>query len=201
MMAAQRLRLVLNDLRRRFGSRRSEIPPRGKKRRSNLIKGKKENPGTKPIRAAVPQHLLRKQRPLDDRSLATVERSLRENYHTGWRSEASYSKEAYEKDLRDHLTGRLSIDRRLVVPWLDDVCSLIGQRILEIGCGTGSSTLALAEQGAKVVGIDIDAGALSLHAIDVLPSMFPRNFSLLMRIVFSIPSKIHRLIQSYSLRH
>ena len=31
---------------------------------------------------------------------------------------------------------------------------------MEIGCGTGSSTVALVEQGAMVTGVDIDGGAL-----------------------------------------
>jgi len=35
-------------------------------------------------------------------------------------------------------------------------------RILQIGCGTGSSTVAFAEQGADVVGLDIDDRALAV---------------------------------------
>jgi S-adenosylmethionine-dependent methyltransferase len=48
----------------------------------------------------------------------------------------------------------------MIVPWLDNATSLQNKRILEIGCGTGSSTIVLAEQGAKITGIDIDEGAL-----------------------------------------
>ena len=47
-----------------------------------------------------------------------------------------------------------------ITHWLDDASTLQGKRILEIGCGTGSSTVSLAEQGARVTGIDIDEGAL-----------------------------------------
>ena len=39
---------------------------------------------------------------------------------------------------------------------------LRGLRILEIGCGTGSSTVALAEQGAEVTGIEMEEAALTI---------------------------------------
>jgi len=60
----------------------------------------------------------------------------------------------------EHLLARTESDRRLIVPWLDATCGLDGLRILEVGCGTGCSTVVLAEQGARVTGIDVDAGAL-----------------------------------------
>lgn len=47
------------------------------------------------------------------------------------------------------------MDRRLVAPWLNSAKPLKGANILEIGCGTGSSTISLAEQGANVTAIDI----------------------------------------------
>jgi 2-polyprenyl-3-methyl-5-hydroxy-6-metoxy-1,4-benzoquinol methylase len=52
--------------------------------------------------------------------------------------------------------------RRMVIPWLDAAKPLKGTRILEIGCGTASSTVALAEQGAEVVGVDLDQDALAV---------------------------------------
>ncbi len=74
----------------------------------------------------------------------------------------NYPGPEYQRDLKAQLTGRLERDRSTIVPWLDQTCSLNGLRILEIGCGTGSSTVALAEQGATVVGIDIDESALKV---------------------------------------
>jgi 2-polyprenyl-3-methyl-5-hydroxy-6-metoxy-1,4-benzoquinol methylase len=65
-----------------------------------------------------------------------------------------------QADFHEHLLARTESDRRLVVPWLDAACRLEGLRILEVGCGTGCSTVALAEQGARVTGIDVDAGGL-----------------------------------------
>gem|GEM_PF-6916395 len=36
---------------------------------------------------------------IDKAGLELIEKSIRENYHTGWRSESSYSKEGYRADL------------------------------------------------------------------------------------------------------
>jgi 2-polyprenyl-3-methyl-5-hydroxy-6-metoxy-1,4-benzoquinol methylase len=109
----------------------------------------------------IPSSLAQNQIRIDADRLRGVEMSVRRNFHTGWRAEAACtSKEAYEQDLKAHVHGRLDTDRRRIVPWLDSTGALRGQRILEIGCGTGSSTVALAEQGARVTGIDIDEGAL-----------------------------------------
>jgi len=75
---------------------------------------------------------------------------------------ADYDPEFYlstgqgKRELDDLIDGRLFSFRRHIIPWLDSLRALNGARILEIGFGTGSSTVALAEQGASVVGIDID---------------------------------------------
>ena len=39
---------------------------------------------------------------------------------------------------------------------------LAGQRVLEVGCGTGRHTLKLARQGNEVVGIDLSPGMLAV---------------------------------------
>ena len=108
----------------------------------------------------VPSRISKNFIQIDRDGLRSIEKSIRENYHTGWRSESNYSKEKYQNDLNAHLYGRLESDRRMIVPWLDNATTLQNKRILEIGCGTGSSTIALAEQGAKITGIDVDEGAL-----------------------------------------
>ncbi|MGO8851923.1 class I SAM-dependent methyltransferase [Mycobacterium sp.] len=55
----------------------------------------------------------------------------------------------------EHTVGRLIYDRHEYVPWLNELRRLDGARVLEIGCGTGSSVMALVEQGADVTGIDV----------------------------------------------
>lgn len=116
----------------------------------------------KNILFATPSHLSNNQIQIDKDGLHTIETSIRKNYHVGWRSEDNYSKEMYAIDLKAQLYKRLEEDRRIIVPWLDNAGNLQDKCILEIGCGTGSSTVALAEQGAKITGIDLDEGALSV---------------------------------------
>jgi len=110
----------------------------------------------------IPAHLRKNHVQIDADGVESIRKSLQEKYHIGWRSPRNYSKKGYEKDLNDHLRARLEEDRQIVVPWLDDARSLADCTILEIGCGTGSSTVALAEQGATVTGVDIDEGALAV---------------------------------------
>ena len=119
-------------------------------------------PTIKRLLFPIPQHLSQHHKNIGPAGLETIRKSIQTHYHAGWRSESNYSKEMYEHDLTAHLSGRLTSDRRMVVPWLDSAKHLRNSRILEIGCGTGSSTVALAEQGAKVVGVDIDQPALTV---------------------------------------
>ncbi len=114
----------------------------------------------KQILFPIPRRLARNHIAVNRDGLAIIEQSVRRHYHKGWRSEASYSSAMYKHDLDNHVYARLESDRRMVIPWLDAAKPLKGARILEIGCGTGSSTVALAEQGAEVVGLDLDTDAL-----------------------------------------
>lgn len=108
----------------------------------------------------VPQHLSKNFIFIGEDGISLIKSSLENNYYTGWRGKEFYSSEAYIADVSAHLHERLESDRKTVIPWIDNACSLKNKHILEIGCGTGSSTVALAEQGAKVIGVDIDEGAL-----------------------------------------
>ena len=92
----------------------------------------------------VPSRISKNFIQIDETGLRSIEKSIRENYHTGWRSENNYSKEKYKADLKAHLYGRLESDRKVIIPWLDNATTLKNKHILEIGCGTGSSTIALA---------------------------------------------------------
>ncbi|MDH3706982.1 MAG: class I SAM-dependent methyltransferase [Acidimicrobiia bacterium] len=62
----------------------------------------------------------------------------------------------------DRWYRRLARFRREVMPWLDATRPLAGQKLLEVGVGRGASTVALAEQGASVVGIDVAADDLAI---------------------------------------
>ncbi|MEX2215719.1 MAG: class I SAM-dependent methyltransferase [Phycisphaeraceae bacterium] len=104
---------------------------------------------------------------------------LRANFRVpakGWREKMEAAIHAYyagtagmdmttakgRDNLRNELHFRLDASREKELPWLDHVQPLKGARILEIGCGTGSSTVAMAEQGAQVVGVDVDAPSLDV---------------------------------------
>jgi 2-polyprenyl-3-methyl-5-hydroxy-6-metoxy-1,4-benzoquinol methylase len=67
--------------------------------------------------------------------------------------------------LNMHMYVRLGMDRYELVPWLNSVMPLNGARILEIGCGTGSATVALVEQGARVTALDVHEEAVRSAAL------------------------------------
>jgi 2-polyprenyl-3-methyl-5-hydroxy-6-metoxy-1,4-benzoquinol methylase len=113
----------------------------------------------------VPAHLRARQISFNTSQQDQLLAALRTHYW-GARTENIGSVDAYLAtdrgiaDCRDHLTERLGLNRSTVVPWLDSIRPLDGLRILEIGAGTGSSTVALAEQGAAVLAVDVSESYL-----------------------------------------
>ena len=118
---------------------------------------------------SIPSHLARNFRYVRDDELATLTDSLINNYfirriwgNADLPAEEYLHSEAGKSDMANHMDGRLREFREVLIPWLDSVRPLDGTRILEIGCGTGSSTLALAEQGATVTAVDIDGASIQV---------------------------------------
>ncbi len=72
------------------------------------------------------------------------------------------SAEKLNDEVSEHIEGRIFVDRIRVVPWLSKNINLNNLSILEIGCGTGSSSITLAEQGSNVTGIDIHKESLEI---------------------------------------
>ena len=59
---------------------------------------------------------------------------------------------ATDPDVYEHFMGRWST--RLAEPFLEFAEVKPGSRVLDVGCGTGTTSLALAMRGAKTVGVD-----------------------------------------------
>ena len=107
----------------------------------------------------IADHLAHNFTTINPSELERIQASLVQNYFSR-ETESYLQTEAGKQDLKDHLITRLELSRKFTVPWLDQIRPLHGANILEIGCGTGASTVALAEQGATVRAIDIDQEAL-----------------------------------------
>lgn len=101
-------------------------------------------------RATTPD-LRRRFKALDPVSVDRFRDYLRHN----WSTQDYWDSEVGRHDLDEHAVERLIYDRHEYIPWLDHLRRLDGARVLEIGCGTGSSVMALVEQGADVTGIDV----------------------------------------------
>jgi len=65
--------------------------------------------------------------------------------------------EINEQDLEDHIKQRINLARSKILPWVLKTIDLKNKKLLEVGSGTGSSSIAFSEQGAIVTGIDVDA--------------------------------------------
>jgi 2-polyprenyl-3-methyl-5-hydroxy-6-metoxy-1,4-benzoquinol methylase len=98
----------------------------------------------------IPRHISNNYITLNNDDLELIKATLDANYSTlndnGNDKNSVYT--ILDQRLEDH--------RKVIVPWLDSVRTLKNAKILEIGCGHGTSTLSLAEQGAKVTAIDVD---------------------------------------------
>jgi S-adenosylmethionine-dependent methyltransferase len=107
----------------------------------------------------VPRKLSARFRAIETAKMRRLEELLKAHYFSE-RPARFLETEEGRTALHDQLLGRLETDRAWFVPWVSSVRSLENLRVLEIGCGTGSSTAALAEQGANVTALDIDEGSL-----------------------------------------
>ena len=111
----------------------------------------------------VPRHLAARHIQIPPTELAAIRSAIETHYYQeGHRERQGFSPARYERTVQNKLHLRLDSDRRLVVPWLDAARPVAGRRILEVGSGTACSTVALAEQGAEVVGIDPDPYVLPI---------------------------------------
>lgn len=120
--------------------------------------------GKGPVR--IPASLIRNHtRPFDESALAEAltRRFLAASEKGDGKQPAlNQGSEDLESYIETHARARLEKARSECVPWLSQFGSLRGKNILELGCGTGASTVALAEQGAMVTATDVDDIALDV---------------------------------------
>lgn len=114
----------------------------------------------------VPAHLRRNFATPTPEGVEGLRRLLTDSYfpkvYPGTDMETFFNSPEGKRGLANHMTDRLDRDRYDLVPWIDSAMRLQGAKVLEIGCGTGSGTVALAEQGAEVVGLDLSDNALDV---------------------------------------
>lgn len=86
---------------------------------------------------------------------------MTEEVREWWEARADYFQDEIDMDVGVNWTGDWAPDVELF-----DDAELDGAAVLELGCGGGQCTVALAERGADVTGIDLSAAQLA-HARDL----------------------------------
>ncbi len=64
-------------------------------------------------------------------------------------------------DLESHVTSRMRESAERIIPWISECFDLRGASVLEIGCGTGSSTVPIALAAGAVTACDISGPSLA----------------------------------------
>jgi 2-polyprenyl-3-methyl-5-hydroxy-6-metoxy-1,4-benzoquinol methylase len=97
------------------------------------------------------------------------EQKLREAIHRLW-FDSHPLREMFDEAERAScmhalLFHRLENTRARYIPWLDSVSRLAGAKMLEVGCGSGPASIAFLEQGASVVGADVNEDHIELGRV------------------------------------
>lgn len=83
-----------------------------------------------------------------------------------WMKVLESAPERYDRGIRMLSGGRIDdVYRRIA----ERAVTAPGQRVLDLGCGTGGVALACAARGARVTGVDIDAGMLDVARAKPVP--------------------------------
>ncbi|HHO48001.1 MAG TPA: class I SAM-dependent methyltransferase [Desulfobacteraceae bacterium] len=95
----------------------------------------------------------------NSKHIPAIEQALRETYFSGYDQQFLLTDNG-RNDIENNVFRRYNHSLRHVVPWLSRVIDLAGKNVLEIGCGTGSSTAALAHFVRRIEGYDIHSLAV-----------------------------------------
>jgi len=111
------------------------------------------------LNLAVPSKLRNNFTEVSPPDLEGLRRLIAESYFRDWvgddRLEEFLRSEDGKQSMDNQLLGRLNQVRSSFIPWVDSVFPLKGARVLEIGAGTGVAAVAMAEQEAQVIGVDV----------------------------------------------
>ena len=88
-----------------------------------------------------------------------IEKALLATYFTNYDQKLLLTDEG-KTDIENNVFRRYNHSLRHVVPWISRHINLEGKKVLEIGCGTGSSTAALAHYVQQIEGYDIHSLAI-----------------------------------------
>ena len=87
-------------------------------------------------------------------SHSDIEKILRETYYK--ESSPEYLEtEEFKNDLQDHIVRRYERTYKHYIPWIEKVVNLRDRELIEIGCGTGSSTAAFASSVKQIYAYEI----------------------------------------------
>jgi S-adenosylmethionine-dependent methyltransferase len=105
-------------------------------------------------------------------------------------------------DMNNHMYNRLDNFRKNTIPWLNYLLPLKNSKILEIGCGTGSTTVALAEQDCIVTSVDVNETHINVAKKRCQLHQVPANIKAMNAInIGELKGKFDFIIYSASLEH
>jgi len=83
-----------------------------------------------------------------------IEKALRETYYKGT-DEQLFKTEELKNDIKDHVFRRYESALIYYIPWVAKVFNLSDKEVIEIGCGTGSSTAAFSHFAKHIYAYDV----------------------------------------------
>lgn len=88
-----------------------------------------------------------------------IEQALRETYYKGI-DEQLFETEEVKNDIKDHVFRRYEGTLTQYIPWVTKVLDLSDKAIVEIGCGTGSSTAAFAHFAKHIYAYEVSESSV-----------------------------------------
>jgi len=89
-----------------------------------------------------------------------IEQALRRTYYRGI-DEQRFATEEVKNDIKDHVFRRYEGTLTQYIPWVTKVLDLSDKAIVEIGCGTGSSTAAFAHFAEHIYAYEVSESSAS----------------------------------------